>query len=226
MLVAELNPMERPREKFLHKGANAVTMEELLAILLRTGYKGVSATEVARDITTSFVGGTSALASITPKRLMTIKGVGKDKAVTICAAIELGKRLSKLKVKQKYEDFSSSIAVAEYVMESMRNLLVEEFNVALLNMKNKLIDIVNISSGKINASYTEQRNVFRKAIEGNAAAIILIHNHPSGDPTPSVADIKVTELFKKAGNIMGIPVLDHIIIGDGVYTSLKEQGYI
>lgn len=226
MLVAELNPMERPREKFLNKGAKALTMEELLAILLRTGYKGTSATDVAREILTSFVGGEYALASLTPKQLMTIKGVGKDKAVTICAAIELGKRLATMKVKQKYADFSSSRAVGEYVMELMRHLLVEEFRIALLNMKNKLIDIVTISTGKINASYTEQRNVFRKAIEGNAAAIILLHNHPSGDPTPSEMDIKVTEKFVEAGKIMGIPVLDHIIIGDGIYTSLNEQGLI
>lgn len=226
MLVSELNPMERPREKFINKGACALTIEELLAILLRTGYKGTSVLELARSITRKFIGGPYALTNVCPKQLMSIKGIGKDKAVTICAAIELGRRLSKLKVKEKYADFSNSKAVAEYVMESMRHLLVEEFRIALLNIKNKLIDIVTISSGKINASYTEQRSIFRKAIEGNAASIILIHNHPSGDSTPSLADIKVTKVLIESGKIMGIPVLDHIIIGDGNYVSLKELGYI
>lgn len=220
-----MNPTERPREKFWAYGAQAVTIEELMAILLRTGYKGKSVMEVSRDIINLGIGKELALTNIVPQKLMQVKGIGRDKAVTICAAIELGKRLSQIKAKQEYEDFSNPKAVAGYMMDRMRYLLNEVCYVALLTSKNKLIDMVQVSTGGINASFAEQRHVFRKAIDGNAASIILLHNHPSGDPTPSKQDISMTKTFIKAGEIMGILLLDHVIIGDGIYTSLNELGY-
>ncbi len=220
------NSFMLPRERFIEKGAQSVSTDELLAILLRTGYKGKSVLALAKQVIEELQDGAYGLNSITPQRLRRIKGIGKEKAVTICAAVELGRRLGEMAVKQHYADFSSPQAVASYVMERMRYEPQEHFVVALLNAKNKLIKIETISKGGLTASLAEQRMVFRKAVEANAAAMVLIHNHPTGDPTASEEDIGVTRTFVKAGKLMGIPILDHIIIGDGIYTSLCEEGYV
>ena len=156
--------------------------------------------------------------------LVKIKGVGIDKAVTICAAVELGRRLGELKITSTYEDFSQPYVIAQYVMERLRHETEEHVLAAMLTSRNKLIHIETISNGGLTSSLVEQRAVFRKAIACNAAAIILIHNHPSGDSRPSDDDIRVTKLFVSAGQFMGIPVLDHIVIGDGEFTSLSEIG--
>ncbi len=225
-LISQLHSEERPRERFLSYGARALSTEEILAILLRSGCKGTSVLLLAKEIIDTLQNGLGGLGAITPESLLHIKGIGKDKAVTICAAIELGRRLTEVKAKKTHADFSCPEAVAHYVMERMRHEMEEHFQIALLNAKNRLIRIVPISTGGLTSSMAEQRKVFRKAIESNAAAIILLHNHPTGDPTPSVEDVKVTKVFVKAGDLMGIPVLDHIVIGDGEYISLCESGYI
>ena len=218
---------EKPREKFTRQGPKAVTDQDLLAILLRTGIKGHSVLDISREVLRSlpnenlyYLGETSI------SDLCAIRGVGVDKAVTVCAAIELGKRISRQRAKQSSPDFSSPQAIADYVMEDMRVLPQEQFAAAYLSTKNQLISFQTLTVGTINASLAKSRDVFRYAIRYNAAAIILLHNHPSGDPEPSREDITVTQRISEAGRVMEIPVLDHIIIGDGTFVSLCERGYI
>lgn len=218
---------EKPREKFMRQGPKSLTDQDLLAILLRTGIKGHSVLDISREVLRSlpnenvyYLGETSI------SDLCAIRGLGVDKAVTVCAAIELGKRISQQRVKQSSPDFSSPQAIADYVMEDMRVLPQEQFAAAYLSTKNQLISFQTLTVGTINASLAKSRDVFRYAIRYNAAAIILLHNHPSGDPEPSREDVTVTQRIAEAGRVMEIPVLDHIIIGDGTFVSLCERGYI
>lgn len=217
---------EGPREKFVALGAEGLSNTELIAILLRTGRKGSSVLELAKEVLDSVVDGAYGLNGVSVEQLRKVKGIGRDKAVTVCAAIELGRRLGQLRVKHTYEDFSHPEAVAAYVMERLRHERQEHFCAAFLNCKNKLIGLETISIGGLTGSLAEQRSVFRRALETNAARIILIHNHPSGDPNPSDEDVRITRIFKEAGDVMGIPVLDHIIIGDGIYLSLCEEALL
>lgn len=158
--------------------------------------------------------------------LCRIRGIGQDKAITLCAAVELGRRIAKQRVKQQAPDFSTPQAIAEYVMEDMRTALQERFAVVFLSVKNRLITVQTLSVGTLNASLARARDVFRLAMQYNAASVVLVHNHPSGDPEPSREDILLTKQIVKAGEIMGIPVLDHIIIGDGTFVSLCERGHV
>lgn len=218
---------EKPREKFIHQGAHAVTDQDLLAILLRTGVKGCSVQDVSRRLLQSLPGESLYyLSEISIADLCAVRGIGADKAVTICAAVELGRRISRQRVKQNAPDFSTPQAIAAYVMEDMRFLLQERFCAVYLSTKNQLIAVRTLTIGTINASLAKSREVFRLAIQYNAAAVVLVHNHPSGDPSPSSDDIAVTRQIAQAGHIMEIPVLDHIIIGDGTFVSLCELGYL
>lgn len=218
---------EKPREKFVTYGAHALTDQDLLAILLRTGTKGYSVLDVSRELLRSMPGeNVYYLSEASIADLCAIHGIGMDKAITICAAVELGRRISKQRVKQNAPDFSTPQAIAEYVMEDMRFLLQEQFAAVYLSTKNQLIAVRTLTIGTLNASLAKAREVFRLAIQYNAAAVVLLHNHPSGDPEPSKEDIAVTKHIAKAGEIMEIPVLDHIIIGDGQFVSLCERGYI
>jgi DNA repair protein RadC len=218
---------EKPREKFLHMGPAAVTDQDLLAILLRTGVQGHSVLDVSRDMLRSLPNeNLYYLGEASVADLKRIRGIGSDKAVTICAAVELGKRISRLHVKRSNPDFGSPKAIADYVMEDMRFLQQERFAAAYLSTKNQLISFKTLTIGSLNASIAQSREVFRYAIHCNAAAVILVHNHPSGDPEPSREDISVTQRIAEAGRIMEIPVLDHVIIGDGSFVSLCERGYI
>ncbi len=225
-IMLELQSYQLPREKFITLGPEALALEELIAILLRTGRKGASVLAVANDVVTHMKTFTGGLNDVTVDRLREINGIGQDKAVTICAAIELGRRLGQMKVKKDWEDFSTPEAAAHYMMERLRHKTEEHFYILLLTVKNKLIKPVLISKGGLTSSTAEQRAVFRHAIDANAGAIILMHNHPSGDPTESSDDVRVTKVFARAGEVMGIPVLDHIIIGDGTYVSLLEKGIL
>lgn len=218
---------EKPREKYLAQGAGALTDQDLLAILLRTGIKGKSVLEVARELLRALPGeNIYYLSESTIRDLCSIRGVGIDKAITLGAAVELGRRISKQRVKQNAPDFSTPQVIADYVMEDMRFLPQEQFAAVYLSTKNQLIAVRTLTVGTINASFAKAREVFRLAIQYNAAAVVLLHNHPSGDPEPSQEDITVTHQIARAGEIMEIPVLDHIIIGDGHYVSLCERGYI
>ncbi|MCH4178470.1 MAG: DNA repair protein RadC [Megasphaera sp.] len=225
--LSQLSASEKPREKFLRQGSRALTDQELLAILLRTGTKGHSVLDVSREVIRSLPGeNLYYLSESGIDDLCRIHGIGTDKAITVCAAIELGRRISRQRVKQLAPDFSSPQAVADYVMEDMRFLPQERFAAVFLSTKNQLITCQTLTIGTLNASLAKARDVFRLALRYNAAAIILLHNHPSGDPSPSSEDIAVTRHIAEVGTMMEIPVLDHVIIGDGTYVSLCEKGYL
>lgn len=218
---------DKPREKFLRHGPEGLSDHEIVAILLRTGIKGKSVLDVSRELIRGLPGeNIYYLSEANTSDLCAVPGIGLDKAVTIGAAVELGRRIARQRVKQSAPDFSSPQAIAEYVMEDMRFLSQESFCAVYLSTKNQLIARQTLSIGTIDASFAKARDVFRWALRYNAASVVLLHNHPSGDPEPSREDIAVTQHIARAGEVMEIPVLDHIIIGDGVFVSLCERGYI
>ena len=183
---------EKPREKFLRHGPAAVTDQDLLAILLRTGTKGQSVLDVSRQVLHSLPGENICYLSDTSiGDLCQIPGIGTDKAVTVCAAVELGRRISRQHVKEEAPDFSTPQAIAGYVMEDLRFLPQEQFGAVYLSTKNQLIAYRTLTIGTINASLAKSREVFRYALRYNAAAVVLVHNHPSGNPEPSHEDIVV-----------------------------------
>lgn len=232
-MIRDMMNEEKPREKFITHGGRSLTMVELIAILLRTGCQKHSVMEIAEDVVRSFSclqeNGDSSVSirgPITVDMLRKIKGIGTDKAVTLCAALELGRRMSRKKVKETYGDFKTPEAVSAYVMEDMRHETKEHFQIALLDNKCRLIGIEEISVGGLGMTIVESRYIFKKALLANASSIILIHNHPSGDPTPSEQDVKITKKMKDVGDIMNIPILDHVIIGDGDFVSLRREGLV
>ncbi|MBP2625969.1 MAG: repair protein RadC [Firmicutes bacterium] len=226
LMIKELPQEERPREKMLAKGAQALSNSELLAILLRTGTKHDSVLRVAERLLKKYEEmGVAALASLAPQELSKIKGIGPVKAVTIVAAIELGKRLNSLSSADKPVIRAPQDA-ANLLMARLRYEPREHFIIILLSTKNHVLATPTISIGSLNASIVHPRELFREAINHSAAAVILVHNHPSGDPTPSSEDTLLTRKLIDAGKILEIHVLDHIIIGDNKYVSLKEKGII
>jgi len=225
-MVRDLPLEERPREKLLRDGAGALSNAELLAILLRSGTAKKSVLRIAEEILAQLKEqGLSGMVHISVPELAKINGVGQVKAATLQAAIELGRRLSvqsaaQLRVIHGPED------VAHFAMPRYRFEQKEHFAVMLLNTKNHIIGMPEVSVGSLSASVVHPREVFRAAIDHAAAAMILLHNHPSGDPLPSREDIAVTDRLVKAGRIMDIPVLDHVVLGNECYYSFKEKGQI
>jgi DNA repair protein RadC len=213
---------ERPRERMLQFGAHALSNAELLAILLRTGTFNESAVSLAQKVL-SECGGLRHLVNLSTEQLTGIKGIGMAKALQIQAGIELGKRLSRSTLHEPTV-IRSPKDVAEYLMEEMRYLQKEHFVCLFLNTKNHILAKETISVGTLDASIVHPRDVFRSAINRNSSSVICAHNHPSGDPQPSQEDIKVTRRLVESGEIVGIEVLDHIVIGDRKFVSLKEQG--
>lgn len=216
---------ERPREKMVSYGCQSLSNSELLAIILSTGTKDRTAIDLANSVLNMSNEGLRALRDCTIEELSQIKGVGLAKASQIIAAVELGKRIA-LTTKVNNYKIKSPDDVSNLLMEEMRYLKKEVFNILLLNTKHDVIAIENISIGSLNASIVHPREVFNRAVKRSSSAIILAHNHPSGDPKPSGEDINITKRLIEAGTIIGINVLDHIIIGDGVYFSMKEQELI
>lgn len=219
------------QEKMKTYGTKVLSDSELLSLIIGNiavaGRKGQSAVEMADKVMESlpqqklyYLGETCV------QELTAIKGIGEKSALALCAAVELGKRMRQEEVRQQAPDFSTPQAIAGYVMEDMRHLPQEEFRAVYLTTKNQLIAVQTLTIGTINASLAKSREVFRYALRYNAAAIVLLHNHPSGNPEPSHEDIVVTQRIADAAQIMEIPVLDHIIIGDGTFVSLCERGYI
>ena len=226
LMIKELPQEERPREKMLTNGAQTLSNSELLAILLRSGTKNDSVLRVAERLLKKYEElGVAGLANLGPQELSKIKGIGPVKAVTIVAAIELGKRLSSLASADK-PVIRAPGDVANLLMARLRYEPREHFIIVLLSTKNHVLATPTISIGSLNASIVHPRELFREAINHSAAAVILVHNHPSGDPTPSSEDILLTRKLVDAGKILEIHVLDHIIIGDNKYVSLKEKGII
>lgn len=215
---------ELPYEKCLKHGSSALSDKELLAVLLRTGTKGMPVLELAGHILGPDCGehGILNIHNCTLEKLKSIKGIGTVKAVQILCLSELAKRLSKATAKEGLT-FSLPSTIADYYMEEMRHQKQEHMKLLMLNTKSKLLGETDISKGTVNASLITPRELFIEALAKQAVAIILIHNHPSGDPTPSKQDINLTKRIKAAGSMIGIELLDHIIIGDNCYISFSEQ---
>ena len=217
---------ERPYEKCLKQGAEALSDAELLAVLLRTGTKGENVLALAKRLLYEDGGaGLLGIHQFSFQSLMKLKGIGKVKAVQILCLSELAKRLSKASVEPRLR-FSSSQSVAEYYMEDLRHRNQEVMKLLLLNSKAELIDETNISKGTVNASLVTPRELFVEALKKEAVSMILLHNHPSGDPTPSRDDILTTKRISECGLLIGIELLDHIIIGINCYVSFQEENLL
>lgn len=213
---------ERPRERMMAVGAEALSHAELLAILLRTGTKRESAVLLAARILKE-CGSLRGLVDMSVEELTAIRGIGPAKAVQLLAGIELGRRLAKSR-QSEMPAIRKPQDAADLVMEEMRYLKKEHFVCLFLNTKNQVIVKETLSVGTLNASLVHPREVFRAAIKCSSASIVCVHNHPSGDPSPSPEDIVLTRRLKEAGELIGIDVLDHLVIGDNRFVSLKEQG--
>jgi len=223
LMMRELPETERPREKLLEKGAWALSNAELLAILLRTGTKNVPVNRLAEQLLAKY--DVTGLASISPQELSQTSGIGLVKAVTVVAGIELGRRLSNKEPGER-PVIKTPKDAADLMMGELRYQPKEHFIALLLSTKNHVITRAIISVGSLSASIVHPRELFKAAISYSAAAVILVHNHPSGDPAPSQEDITLTRQLVEAGNLLSIAVLDHVIIGDGKYVSFKEHGII
>ncbi|RIW37770.1 JAB domain-containing protein [Bacillus salacetis] len=215
---------ERPRERMVQNGASSLSNQELLAIILRTGTKSESVLQLSNRVLTTFEG-FRLLKEASLEEITNINGIGHAKAVQIMAAVEIGRRISNLAYDDRYSIRSPEDG-ANYVMNDMRFLSQEHFVCLYLNTKNQVLHKQTIFIGSLNASIVHPREVFKEAFRRSAASIICIHNHPSGDPTPSREDIEVTKRLVECGKIIGIEVLDHLIIGEKKYVSLKEKGYL
>ncbi|MGD8188817.1 RadC family protein [Brevibacillus ginsengisoli] len=215
---------ERPRERLLRQGATRLADSELLAILLRTGFEQESAIDVAKQLLSVFRD-LHGLAQASHEELTQIKGIGSVKAIELQAAFELGRRLQRTRLYER-TTIRYPRDVANLLMPEMRQLTQEHFICLFLNTKNHVTGKETIFVGSLDASIVHPREVFKEAIRRSSASLVCAHNHPSGDPTPSREDIAVTKTLKEAGEVIGITLLDHIIIGDGQFISLKEQGYL
>jgi DNA repair protein RadC len=218
----ELPISERPREKLYIRGAEALSNQELLAILIGNGIKGESAMALALRILGRTEEGVRSLMSAKPEEFAEVPGVGMAKACRLSAAVELAKRMSG--GDQTYRrKFDGPDDIASLFIEDMRYLKNEVFKTLLLNVHGEMTGCELVSVGSISASIVDAREVFRPAIKRGAANIVLVHNHPSGDPEPSQADIDVTKGIMKAGDTLGVKVLDHLIIGDGCFFSFRRE---
>lgn len=222
--LKEIPIEERPTERLIKYGAEVLSNSELLAILIRTGTKSESAIALAQRIISTNEG-LKFISSSTLQELSSFKGIGEAKASQIKAAIELGRRLRNYRTDNKLKIGRPQDAI-DILMEDMRYLKKEHLRVIFLNTKNIVIDIKDLSIGSLSSSVVHPREIFSEAIRKSSSSIIICHNHPSGDPTPSNEDVNITKRLDEVGKIIGIDLLDHLIIGDGNYISLKEKGII
>ena len=242
IIVEELNNMRmidkpiesRPYEKFDKYGVLALSNIDLLAIILRNGTHNCSAEDIAFRLLTfrntkpnNSEKETSLLelCQLSYNELLQVEGIGKIKAMQILSLIELTKRISKESYNPKGKITSPGI-LANYFMEQLRHEREEQFIVVSLNAKCEMVSEDIVSIGSLTASIVHPREVYKIAIKRSAHSIIAIHNHPSGDPSPSKEDISITKRLKESGELMGVPLLDHIVIGDGIYKSFKEESYL
>jgi DNA repair protein RadC len=211
---------DRPRERLFTYGPDRVTTEELVALILGTGRPGRNAVEVARDLLRES-GGVTALARAAPRELVGVSGIGAARAARLCAAFDLGRRAIEL-----IPDRSTGLAGAQDVWLRLRprlaNLAVELFVVLALDVKNVVIDEIEVARGHLTGVDVHPREVFRPLIRQSAAAAVVAHNHPSGDTQPSIEDIALTRRLRQAGEIVGIPILDHVVITQTSYASIAE----
>ncbi|MGM9923786.1 MAG: DNA repair protein RadC [Bacillus sp. (in: firmicutes)] len=224
MMIRDFPSSERPRERFLREGPKSLSNQELIALLLRTGTKSESVIQLAERLISHF-DGLRLLQDASIEEMTSIKGIGEAKAIQLSAAVEVGRRINNLCYADRYV-IRSPEDCANYCMDDMRFLSQEHFVCLYLNTKNQVLHKQTVFIGSLNASIVHPREVFKEAFRRSAASIICIHNHPSGDPTPSREDIEVTKRLVECGKIIGIDILDHLIIGEKKYISLKEKGYL
>ena len=224
LLIKDFPNDERPRERFIKQGPESLANHELIALLIQTGSKNESVLTLANKLLIHF-DGLRLLKDASLDELKAIKGIGTAKAIQLMAAIELGRRVSNLEFTDRYCIRSPEDA-AKYMMNEMKFLSQEHFICLYLNTKNQLMHKQVVFIGSLNASIVHPREVFKEAFRRSAASIICLHNHPSGDPSPSREDIEVTKRLVECGKIIGIDLLDDIIMGENKFISLKEKGYV
>jgi DNA repair protein RadC len=220
--ITDLHETERPRERLASLGPQVLSNAELLAILLRVGVPGENAVQVGQRLLQTF-GGLPGLHRAPFEELVNQHGIGDAKAAQIKAAIELGRRLRDLKPEER-ATINSPAEAAELVRYEMSALEQEHLRVILLDTRNHVLEIVEVYKGSVNSSQVHVGEVFKPAVRRGASALIIVHNHPSGDPTPSPDDVAVTRAFVQAGKLLDVEVLDHLVIGQGRHVSLKERG--
>lgn len=219
---------ERPYEKCLKEGAQGLSDAELLSIIIRTGTREENSLILAQKILALNYPkkGILGLLHLSMQELMQIKGIGRVKGAQLLCIGELSRRIWKKTARLETEAFHNPLDIVNYFVEDMRHREQELVYIMLLNTKGVLIKDVMISQGTVNASVVSPREIFIEAVRYHAVSLVLVHNHPSGDPTPSREDISLTKRVKEAGELLGIRLLDHIIIGDNSYISLKERGIL
>jgi DNA repair protein RadC len=224
LTLKDLDPSERPRERLMERGAEALSTMELLAILLRTGVAGVMVTDLARNLLQRFSGLTG-LAAASPQELALEHGLGPAKAAQLKAALEIGRRLMREELAERPK-ISAPDDIARLVQVEMSTLNHEQLRVLLLDTKNRVKRIHTLYDGSLNQSTVRVGELFREALKENCAAIAVVHNHPSGDPTPSPEDVRVTQDLVDAGRLLDVDVVDHVIIGRGKppWVSLRQRG--
>lgn len=222
LMIRDLPVDLRPRERMLYAGPSALSTAELLAIILRVGNKGENVIRMAERLLSEF-GGVTGLAQANFEELCATYGMGEAKATQIKAALELGRRLMVASPAERPQ-VRSPIDIANLLMLEMSLLEQEQLRTVLLDTKNVVIKVHTVYSGSLNSAVVRISEVFREAIRSNSASIAVVHNHPSGDPTPSPEDVRVTEMIVEAGALLDIDVLDHLIIGRNRFVSLKERG--
>lgn len=226
MRMKDIPEQERPQEKMLYYGAGALSTPELLALIIRTGNMEKSAVQLAEDVLAYSSGVDDSLGRAEVRELMNLEGIGVSKACSIVASMELARRISSADKKRRGVYVKSPEDAADLLMDEMCQEKQEHLVELLLNAKCEVESRVTVSVGELTSTTIHPRDVFRPAIRKSAAGIIVAHNHPSGDPTPSGDDIAATRRLMKAADVVGIPLLDHLIIGRTTYVSLKKEGYM
>jgi len=224
MTIKEWQPDDRPRERLLKHGSGSLSDSELLAIILRTGTKEMTAKDLGVLLLEKF-GKFSHLERLDIAELMTVKGIGKTKAITLAAVFEIARRTSAQEF-ERHNIIRTADDIANIYIPKMRALKTEEFHVLMLSTANIIIKDVVISRGGLNSTVVHPREVFKKAITEMAASVIIMHNHPSGNTAPSQNDINITNQLKDSGKLLGIPVIDHIIIAGNSFYSFKTHGLL
>lgn len=227
LIIKNLPKKDRPYEKCMENGPSSLTDAELLAVIIRTGSTGESSLSLAAKVlSTSYPGGILSLLHLSLPELTSVKGIGKVKGIQLLCVGELSRRIWRTLTVEEAPVFNEPAVIAGFYMEDMRHKEQEELHLMMLNTKNVLIKESLIFRGTVNSSVASPREMFVESLRYHAVRIILVHNHPSGDPTPSREDTALTGRMREAGLLLGIPLLDHIIIGDNAYFSFRERGII
>jgi DNA repair protein RadC len=223
-LAGSVCPDDRPREKLGRIGAPALGDDELLAIVIGSGTAGSSAVGLAQALLGA-TGGLHGLLRTSRDDLLRVRGVGEARAAQVLAAIEIGRRVLASRPSERIQ-ITCPRDAAQFLMPEYSARPVEQFGVIMLDTRHRVLRTVVLTVGSLDGTAVQPREVFRQALMGSAAAVVMFHNHPSGDPQPSGEDVELTRRMVAAGQLMGIAVIDHVVLGDGRYCSLKESGYL